>query len=56
MGTLITHEKFDIHQKIWLLSQLSKKLLNIYENSRKIILQVMLSQLLRISKSSLNMI
>ena len=56
MGTLITYEKFDIHQKILLLSQLSKELRRIYENSRKIISQVMLSQLLRIFQSSLNMI
>ena len=56
MGTLIAHEKFDIYQKILLLSQLSKELLSIYENFRKIIVQVMLSQLLRIFKSSLNMI
>ena len=56
MGTLITHEKFDIHQKILLLSQLSKELLSLYENSGKIKLQAILSQLLRIFKSSLNMI
>jgi len=35
MGTLGTHEKFDIHQKISLLSQLGKELLSIYEKYRK---------------------
>jgi len=35
MGTLITHDKFDIHQKILLMGQLSKELLSIYENFRK---------------------
>ena len=56
VGTLITYKWLFIHQKIKLLSQLSKKLLSIFENSCKFTLWAMLSQLLRIFISSFNMI
>ena len=56
VGTLIAYEWLLIYQKIKLLSQLSKKLLSIYQNSWKITLWTKLSKLLRIFKSSLNII
>ena len=56
VGTLIAYKWLFIHQKIKLLSQLSKKLLSIFENSCKFTLWAMLSQLLRIFISSFNMI
>ena len=57
VGISITHESFIIHQKKnKLLSQLSKMLFSIFENSSKITFQAILSHLLKIFKASLNMI
>ena len=56
VGTLIAYEWLSIHQKIKLLSQLSKNLLSIYQNCWKITSWALLSKLLRIFKSSVNII